>query len=126
IVGDLASYYRDKPVLVTGGASFIGSHLTEILVRSGAKVTVADDFSSGKREHLEGVLKDIELLKGDLRDARFAEAAVAKKSMLFHLAAAHGGRGYIDTHPVECVNNMLLDHVVFAAAAAAGVQKIVH
>jgi nucleoside-diphosphate-sugar epimerase len=36
-----------------------------------------------------------------------------------------GGRGYIDTHPVECINNLLLDHVVFAAAADAGVDKIV-
>jgi nucleoside-diphosphate-sugar epimerase len=45
--------------------------------------------------------------------------------IVFHLAASHGGRGYIETHPVECTNNMLLDHVVFAAATAGGAQKIV-
>jgi len=46
--------------------------------------------------------------------------------MVFHLAAMHGGRGYIDSHPVECMNNMLLDHVVFEAAARSGVGRVVH
>ena len=41
------------------------------------------------------------------------------------MAASHGGRGYIDSHPVECTNNMLLDHTLFAAAASAGAKKIV-
>jgi UDP-glucose 4-epimerase len=45
---------------------------------------------------------------------------------VFHLAASHGGRGYIDTHPVECVNNVMLDHVVFSAAARAGTRKVIH
>ena len=38
----------------------------------------------------------------------------------------HGGRGYIETHPVECMNNMLLDHIVFENAAKNGVETIVH
>src|SRR5205085_64136 len=62
---------------------------------------------------------------GDLRDRTFADQATAKKDVIFHLAAMHGGRGYIETHPVECVNNMTLDHVVFASAAKAGAKKIV-
>src|SRR5262249_23240408 len=48
-----------------------------------------------------------------------------KREIIFHLAASHGGRGYIDTHPVECTNNMLLDHAVFAAAAGAGAAKVI-
>jgi UDP-glucose 4-epimerase len=43
---------------------------------------------------------------------------------VFHLAASHGGRGYIDTHPVECTTNMVLDGTVFAAAHANGVDRI--
>jgi UDP-glucose 4-epimerase len=43
---------------------------------------------------------------------------------VFHLAASHGGRGYIDTHPVECANNMVLDGTVFAAAYNAGVEHV--
>ena len=44
---------KGKLVLVTGGASFIASHLVDTLLRNGADVRVADDFSSGKLENLE-------------------------------------------------------------------------
>lgn len=118
--------YDGERVLVTGGASFIGSHLVELLVTSGARVTVADDFSSGSRLNLAGVWTEVELLEGDLRDPEFAKRAAQGAETMFHLAAMHGGRGYIDTHPVECTNNMLLDHLVFRAATDAGVRRIVH
>ncbi len=114
------------PVLVTGGASFIGSHLCESLVSAGARVRVADDLSSGKVDNLATVREKIDFREGDLRDATFARAAARGQEIIFHLAAMHGGRGYIETHPVECMNNMLLDHTVFAEGARAGVRKIVH
>lgn len=118
--------YAGERVLVTGGASFIGSHLVELLLSAGARVTVADDLSSGRESHLAAVAGDVELLVGDLRDAGHADRAVKGQDTVFHLAAMHGGRGYIDTHPVECMNNMVLDHIVFSAAAAAEAQRIVH
>jgi UDP-glucose 4-epimerase len=117
--------YANRSALITGGASFIGSHLAELLVDAGAVVTVADDLSSGKLENLAAVRSRVSFLKGDLRDPQFAVAAANDQEIVFHLAASHGGRGYIDTHPVECTNNMLLDHTVLAAAAAAGAAKIV-
>lgn len=117
--------YSGKRVLVTGGASFIGSHLSELLLAHGASVRVADDLSSGLVSNLSAVADDVELLVGDLRDPDFAARASASQEIVFHLAAAHGGRGYIDTHPVECCNNMLLDHTVFGAAAHSGAAKIV-
>jgi UDP-glucose 4-epimerase len=98
----------------------------EVLLAAGARVTVADNFSSGSLKNLAGVAPDIELLEGDLRDPAFAHRAVRDAETLFHLAAMHGGRGYIDTHPVECMSNLALDHVVFSAAAAAGVRRVVH
>lgn len=121
----LARAYNGRRVLLTGGASFIGSHLCELLVETGAKVTVADDLSSGKRGNLSTIAADIRFLEADLRRPDLAAEAVDGQEVVFHLAASHGGRGYIDTHPIECTNNMLLDHVVFAAAANAGVSKIV-
>ncbi len=120
------SAYTGVPVLVTGGASFIGSHLCEWLVKAGARITVADDCSSGKIENLGVIQGDIVFKKGDLRDAAFTRDVVRGQAIVFHLAAAHGGRGYIETHPVECMNNLLLDHTVFAEAARAGARKIVH
>jgi UDP-glucose 4-epimerase len=117
--------YGNRSALITGGASFIGSHLAELLVDAGAVVTVADDLSSGHLENLATVQSHVKLLKGDLRQPEFAKVACAGQDIIFHLSASHGGRGYIDTHPVECTNNMLLDHTVFAAAANAGAAKII-
>src|SRR5262249_53466520 len=121
----LRTAFAGRRALITGGASFIGSHLAELLVDAGAVVTVADDLSSGKLENLAAVQTQIKFLKGDLRDPEFAKVASIGQSIVFHLAASHGGRGYIETHPVDCTNNMLLDHTVFAAAAVAGAAKIV-
>jgi len=121
----ITSYYRNIRVLVTGGASFIGSALVELLLSKGAQVTVADNLSSGLLENLDKVKHDIEFLKGDLRQTNFVIEAIRNKHIVFHLAASHGGRGYIDTHPVECTNNMLLDHVILQAAVNSSVEKIV-
>jgi nucleoside-diphosphate-sugar epimerase len=121
----LREFYSNQNVLITGGASFIGSHLAELLVHAGAVVTVADDLSSGRLANLSAVRSRIRFMEGDLRQSQFAEAACRNQAFVFHLAAAHGGRGYIETHPVECMNNMVLDHSVFAAASAAGVNKVI-
>jgi len=125
VEAQVREFYAGRRVLVTGGASFIGSHLTERLVAAGARVTVADDLSSGRLENLEAVRDDVHFLRGDLRDGDFARRACDRSEVVFHLAAAHGGRGYIETHPVECLNNMTLDHGVFTASTAGGAERIV-
>ena len=111
--------------LVTGGASFIGSHLVEALLAKGAEVRVADDLSSGKMENLSAVISEIEFLQGDLKDIEFADRSTKDCDILFHLAADHGGRGYIAAHPASCAGNMALDNIVFASAAKNDVEKIV-
>ena len=117
-----------RKVLVTGGASFIGSHLVDALVAKGAEVRVADDFSSGKLVNIKDHLKHkrITLLKGDLRDTRMAQKALKGIEVVFHLACDHGGRGYVDTHQADCATNLTLDGVVFWEAKKAGVEKIVY
>ena len=67
VMNRLARAYDGRHILVAGGASFIGSHLSELLVQSGAKVTVADDLSSGKRGNLDTIASKIIFLEGDLR-----------------------------------------------------------
>lgn len=124
-IGQALNFYRNRRITVTGGASFIGSHLVELLVSHCADVTVVDDLSSGTHEHLASVRDNIRFIRGDLRDVGFADSSLKGAEVVFHLAAQHGGRGYIETHPVECMNNMLLDHVVFAAALRGGCGKIV-
>lgn len=119
--------WQGKAVLVTGGASFIGSHLVDALVSRGARVRVADNLSSGRREFLAGPLERdaIELQVVDLLEPAAVEAAVDGIEVVFHLAADHGGRGYIDTHQVACSTNLVLDGQVFRHAAEAGVGKVV-
>jgi len=87
-------------------------------------VRVADDFSSGRIAHLAACRAKIDVVEGDLREAEVAARAVRDMDVVFHLAAAHGGRGYIDTHPVECCGNLVLDGRVLAAAHAARVDRV--
>jgi nucleoside-diphosphate-sugar epimerase len=119
--------WENRRVLVTGGASFIGSHLAEALIGKGARVRVADNMSSGTRDNLAGLLRMglVELLEVDLLDTRAAEAAMDGIEIVFHLAADHGGRGYIDLHQVNCSTNLILDGQVFRTAARLGVEKVV-
>ena len=117
--------WSDKRVLVTGGASFIGSHLVERLLQKGAaNVRVADNLSSGKLENLLAVQNDIDFLKGDLRDTSAAQNATRGCDVVFHLAADHGGRGYISSHPANCAGNMALDNTVFRAAVNNNAERI--
>lgn len=118
--------WKNKNVLVTGGASFIGSHLCEELVSKGANLRVADDFSSGTRENLANVKEDVKVLEGDLKKWNFADKATENVDVVFHLAAAHGGRGYISSHPASCATNMALQNIVFENAVKNGVQKITY
>jgi UDP-glucose 4-epimerase len=118
------SDWSGEHVLVTGGASFIGSHLVEDLVERGAMVRVADDFSSGERENLEAVRNEIEVLTGNLKRWSFADEATTDIDTVFHLAADHGGRGYISKYPANCATNMALDNIVYETAAQNGVKRI--
>jgi UDP-N-acetylglucosamine/UDP-N-acetyl-alpha-D-glucosaminouronate 4-epimerase len=72
--------------LVTGGAGFIGSHLTEELVRRGHRVRVADSLITGKRSNLAHI-PGIEFLEGDLANLDFARKAVEGIEYLLHQAA---------------------------------------
>jgi UDP-glucose 4-epimerase len=74
----------ERLYLVTGGAGFIGSHLTHALVAQGASVRVLDDLSTGRREHLPS---SAELVVADVRDERAVREAVAGCDGVFHLAA---------------------------------------
>jgi len=120
--------WSGRRVLVTGGASFIGSHLVEALLQRGARLRVVDDLSSGRLAYLRSAIAagTIEFLKEDLLRPGIAKEAVQGMEYVFHLAANHGGRGYVDLHQAACASNLTLDGLVFQAARAAGVAKIVY
>ena len=79
--------FQDKSVLVTGGAGFIGSEAVNQLLAEGAKVTVFDNFSSGKRQYLPKQNKKLRIIKGDITDENAVNKATKDQEVIFHFAA---------------------------------------
>jgi nucleoside-diphosphate-sugar epimerase len=119
--------WKHKRVLVTGGASFIGSTLVDALLDRGAEVRIVDNFSSGRRENLTTHIdaKTIDLIDADLLDDGVARKSAKGMDVVFHLAADHGGRGYVDLHQAACASNLGLDGVLFRACLKENVGKVV-
>ena len=111
--------------LVTGGAGFIGSNIAEHLVAQGRSVRVLDNFSTGKRENLDGLAGRAEIIEGDLRDLAAVQRAVAGARYVLHLGALPSvPRSVAEPQLAHDINvngtlNLLL------AARDAGVQRVV-
>ena len=120
------SFYADRKILVTGGASFIGSRLVDALVSAGARVRVVDNLSSGKIENIAGhiAVGRVDFRRADLLDTAVAEAAMEGIDIVFHLACRHGGRGYVDRYQAQCATNFALDGIVIQAAHRAGAKLV--
>jgi len=80
---------RNKNILVTGGAGFIGSNLCEELLSLGAKVTCLDNFSTGLRENLDAINNnpDFKLIEGDIRNLEDCQKACENQDFVLHEAA---------------------------------------
>jgi len=119
-----------KKYLVTGGAGFIGSHIVRALLEQGAVVRVLDNFSSGKRENLEGLSNSknsgrLEVHEGDVRDAAKVAEAVREVEVIFHEAAFVSVPESMEK-PQECFDvNVTGTSVLFEAARKAGVRRAV-
>lgn len=111
-------------IVVTGGASFIGSHLVEELVKLEQEVIVVDNFSSGTRENLQKV-EDIIILERDLHWYDQAVESINGADLVYHLAAVHGGREFIHFHELECADNFAINHNVLKASRECDVDKII-
>jgi nucleoside-diphosphate-sugar epimerase len=123
-----AMNWKEKSVLVTGGASFISSHLIDLLVTQGARrIRVVDDLSSGRLANIQGHLDSgvVELVEADLLAPGVAQRAMDGMQVVFHLAAIHGGRGFVDLHQAACAQNLALDGMLVKAAHETGVEKFV-
>ncbi len=120
------SFWDRKKVLVTGGAGFIGSHVVEELLRRGrgVRVTVADNFSHGKRENLKAVIKDVRLLREDFLLLEGCLKACRGQEVVLNLAARVAGVGYNFRHHATMFReNMLLAANMIEAARRSGVER---
>jgi nucleoside-diphosphate-sugar epimerase len=112
--------------LVTGGAGFIGSHLVEHLAGEGHEVVVLDDFSTGKRENLEGFRGRIDLIEGTVTDPATCTRACRGVHFVLHEAALasvpRSIRDPVATHHANTTGTLN----VLLAARAAGVRRVVY
>ncbi len=113
-------------VLVTGGAGFIGSHLVRACLEAGEDVRVLDDLSSGKRENLRGVERELELVERSVADADALERAARGCEVVYHQAAiASVPRTVEDPLGSHAVNATGTLHVL-EAARRAGARRVVY
>jgi nucleoside-diphosphate-sugar epimerase len=120
--------WSKEKILVTGGASFISSHLIDLLVAKGARaIRVVDDLSSGRLANIQGHVDSgvVEFHRADLLSPGVAQRMVAGIDVVFHLAAIHGGRGFVDLHQAACAQNLAMDGMLIKAAHEASVGKFV-
>jgi nucleoside-diphosphate-sugar epimerase len=116
------SFWSGKSVLVTGGAGFIGSHLTSALIAAGARVSVVDNLERGKKETLRAVWRQITFHEADLLDRQVANRVCAGQEIVLHLASKVGGIGYYAQRPFEVIEaNLQIDGNVLGAVLACAV-----
>ena len=77
-------------VFITGGAGFIGSHLTDALIARGDAVTILDNLTTGSATNIAHLEGKIELVQGDIRDGALIEKLMAPADLVLHMAAALG------------------------------------
>jgi len=118
--------FTSVPVLVTGGAGFIGSHLVDALVASGARVRVIDDLSTGRRQNLEASISKIDFMVADIRDPAACERACDGVTYVFHQAALGSVPRSMEDPATSLAVNVGGSTNIFVAARKAGVRRVVY
>lgn len=109
--------------LITGGAGFIGSHIADTLLQNGKEVRIFDNFSSGKKENLQGL--DVEIIEGDLRNESDVTKAAKNIDIIFHEAAFVSVPESMEK-PQECLDvNVTGTSLLFESARRSGVRRVV-
>lgn len=133
----IEAFYKNKKVLVTGGAGFIGSHLAQTLCELGAQVTILDDLSTGKLANIKPFCSQISVQIGDVTSFKACMQATENQQIVFHLAALVSVQGSIKQPKLcekinvggtsnildACVANNVKTFVFSSSAAVYGNKK---
>ena len=115
----------DAPILITGGAGFIGSHLADALLAEGHAVRILDDLSTGKRSNLQMDNPSLELLEGDVADAALVRRAMHGCKAVVHLAAVASVQASVDDPVQTHQSNFIGTLNVCEAMREAGIKRVV-
>jgi len=114
---------KNKRILITG-ASFIGFHLIKKLIDLDVFRIRVVNLTDKNKKNLIKNFKEIEFYSRDLRNINEAKRSVKGMDIVFHLAADHGGRGYVALRQSNTATNFILDGSVFKACLNEGVEKV--
>ena len=114
----------DAPILITGGAGFIGSHLCDALLDKGYAVRILDDFSTGRRSNLQVDHPRLELIEGDVADAGLVTQAAAGCSAVVHLAAVASVQASVEDPVRTHQSNFIGTLNVCEAMRVHGVRRV--
>ena len=110
-------------ILITGGAGFIGSHLSELLASDNNQVIILDNYSTGSKKNLESN-KNIKIIQGSILDKELVNTLMSQVSVCYHLAAALGVKNIID-YPLESFEtNIKGSEIVLNSAAKCRVRTL--
>ncbi|MBI2415256.1 MAG: NAD-dependent epimerase/dehydratase family protein [Candidatus Kerfeldbacteria bacterium] len=118
------NFYAGKKVLVTGGAGFIGSHVVELLVARGARVTIPVRSERSNVSFLAAVKTDVNIVYADLLDSTACNRVMVGQDIVMNLAARVGGIEYNIKHPGSIFReNLTVFMNVLEAARQANVER---
>ena len=118
------SKLRNKRVLVTGGAGFVGSHIVDMLVQEGNDVVVYDNLSTGSRRFLDKSLDEITFVRGDMLDEKALVKSLKGIDFVFHMAAYADIKDNLKA-PLKCLEqNTLATSNILEAMRRHGVEDI--
>ena len=119
-----------RTIFIIGGAGFVGSHFVDALLSDAdtAKVTVYDNFSSGKRWHLEKWASDsrLKIIEADVRELQLLTASMAGHEVVIHLASNPNIAAAATTPAIDFDQGTLLTHCVAEAARISGVNTVLY
>ena len=115
---------KNKKVLVTGGAGFIGSNLVKKLISDKNEVVVIDDLSSGFISNISSI-DGVKYINGDIRNRKQVNNAIKGVEVVFHLAASVGNKRSIDFPLIDSQINVLGTLNILEECVKEGVRKIV-
>ena len=110
-------------VLVTGGAGFIGSHLADALIARGDNVVALDNFSTGSTTNIKHIIKNFEIIDGDIRNTDLINDTIKDVDLVFHMAAALGVNTILES-PLESISTNIAGSEVVLNAAATHKKRI--